>query len=135
MSKKTQTGYYKVKEFLQERRWIEWPRKKSGFMRNWLIEAREAAGITQEKLAEKVGLQSNSIHRYEAAERKMNFFTAVKVADALNTTVERLIPEEYIHKTEKTDIEREAEDVFHQLSPEDQKMLLRQMKGLLAVPA
>lgn len=61
-----------------------------------LIEAREAAGITQEKLAEKVGLQSNSIHRYEAAERKMNFFTAVKVADALNTTVERLIPEEYI---------------------------------------
>ena len=52
-----------------------------------LIEAREAAGITQEKLAEKVGLQSNSIHRYEAAERKMNFFTAVKVADALNTTV------------------------------------------------
>ena len=104
-------------------------------MRNWLIEAREAAGITQEKLAEKVGLQSNSIHRYEAAERKMNFFTAVKVADALNTTVERLIPEEYIHKTEKTDIEREAEDVFHQLSPEDQKMLLRQMKGLLAVPA
>lgn len=46
-----------------------------------------------------------------------------------------LIPEEYIHKTEKTDIEREAEDVFHQLSPEDQKMLLRQMKGLLAVPA
>lgn len=100
-----------------------------------LIEAREVAGITQEKLAEKVGLQSNSIHRYEATERKMNFFTTVKVADALNTTVERLIPEEYIHKTEKTDIEREAEDVFHQLSPEDQKMLLRQMKGLLAVPA
>ena len=57
-----------------------------------LIEAREVAGITQEKLAEKVGLQSNSIHRYEATERKMNFFTAVKVADALNTTVERMIP-------------------------------------------
>ena len=85
--------------------------------------------------AEKVGLQSNSIHRYEAAERKINLFTAVKMADALNTTVDKLVPEEYIHKTEKTDIEREAEDVFHQLSPEEQKMLLRQMKGLLAVPA
>ena len=104
-------------------------------MADRLIETREAAGITQEKLAEKVGLQSNSIHRYEAAERKMNLFTAVKMADVLNTTVERLVPEEYIHKTEKTDIEREAEDVFHQLSPEEQKMLLRQMKGLLAVPA
>lgn len=105
-------------------------------MADRLIETREAAGMTQEKLAEKVGLQSNSIHRYEAAERKINLFTAVKMADALNTTtVDKLVPEEYIHKTEKTDIEREAEDVFHQLSPEEQKMLLRQMKGLLAVPA
>ena len=48
-------------------------------MADRLIETREAAGITQEKLAEKVGLQSNSIHRYEAAERKMNLFTAVKM--------------------------------------------------------
>ena len=94
-----------------------------------LFEMRDAARMTQEKLAE------NSIHRYEVADRRIGLYTAVKVADALNTTVERLIPEEYIHKTEKTDIEREAEDVFHQLSPEDQKMLLRQMKGLLAVPA
>ena len=100
-----------------------------------LFEMRDAAGMTQEKLAEKAGGQSNSIHRYEVADRKIGLYTAVKVADALNTTVERLIPEEYIHKTEKTDIEREAEDVFHQLSPEDQKTLLRQMKGLLAVPA
>ena len=104
-------------------------------MADRLIEAREAAGMTQEKLAEKIGIQSNSIHRYEAAERRMNFFTAVKMADALNTTVEKLVPEEYIHKTEKTDIEREAEDVFHQLSPEDQKTFLQLMKRMLAVPA
>lgn len=104
-------------------------------MADRLIETREAAGMTQEKLAEKVGLQSNSIHRYEVADRRIGLYTAVKVADALNTTVERLIPEEYIHKTEKTDIEREAEDVFHQLSPEDQKTFLRLMKGMLAVPA
>lgn len=78
-------------------------------MADRLIETREAAGMTQEKLAEKVGLQSNSIHRYEAAERKINLFTAVKMADALNTTVDKLVPEEYIHKTEKTDIEREQE--------------------------
>ena len=104
-------------------------------MADRLIATREAAGMTQEKLAEKVGLQSNSIHRYEVADRRIGLYTAVKVADALNTTVERLIPEEYIHKTEKTDIEREAEDVFHQLSPEDQKTFLRLMKGMLAVPA
>lgn len=104
-------------------------------MADRLIEAREAAGMTQEKLAERMGIQSNSVHRYEAAERKMSFITAVKAADALNTTVERLVPEEYIHRTEKTDIEREAEDVFRQLSPEDQKMLLRQMKGLLTLSA
>ena len=104
-------------------------------MADRLIEAREAAGMTQEKLAERMGIQSNSVHRYEAAERKMSFITAVNAADALTTTVERLVPEEYIHRTEKTDIERETEDVFRQLSPEDQKMLLRQMKGLLTLSA
>ena len=40
-----------------------------------LIEAREAAGITQEKLAEKVGLQSNSNSPDMKQQReKMNFF-------------------------------------------------------------
>ena len=57
--------------------------------------------MTQEKLAEKAGVQSNSIHRYEVADRKIGLYTAVKVADALNTTVERLIPEEYIHKPKR----------------------------------
>ena len=54
-----------------------------------LFEMRDAAGMTQEKLAEKAGVQSNSIHRYEVADRKIGLYTAVKVADALNTTVER----------------------------------------------
>lgn len=96
-----------------------------------MIAAREAAGLTQEELAEKIGVQSNSVHRYEAFERKMSFMTAVKTAEVLNTSVEKLVPEEYINQTEKTDIEKEAEDVFHQLSLEEQKFLLRQMRGLL----
>ena len=100
-----------------------------------LFEVRDAEGMTQEELAEKVGVQGNSIHRYEVAKRKMGFYTAVKMADALNTTVERLIPKEYIHEIEKTEIEREAEDVFHKLSPEELKMLLRQMKGMLILLA
>ena len=47
-----------------------------------LFEMRDAAGMTQEKLAEKAGVQSNSIHRYEVADRKIGLYTAVKVADA-----------------------------------------------------
>lgn len=38
-----------------------------------LITAREKAGMTQEQLAEAVGVQPNSIHRYEAGEREMGF--------------------------------------------------------------
>lgn len=55
-----------------------------------LFEVRDASGMTQEEVAEKAGVQSNSIHRYEVADRKIGFYTAVKVADALNTTARAL---------------------------------------------
>lgn len=99
---------------------------------NKLTAAREAAGLTQEELAEKIGMQGNSVHRYEAAERKISLITAAKAANVLNLQVQDLLPDEYIHKEVKTDIEREAEKAFHQLSLLEQQILLRQMKALLA---
>lgn len=102
---------------------------------NKIAETREAAGLTQEALAEKIGIQSNSVHRYEAAERKISLFTAVKLAQALKVSVGELIPEGYIEKNEKSEIEKEAENAFHQLPLECQQMLLKQIKGFLILSA
>ena len=102
---------------------------------NKLTAAREAAGLTQESLAEKIGVESNSVHRYEVAERKIGLITAAKAAKALNLRVEELLPDEYIPEDPKTAIEREAERVFHRLSYLEQQILLRQMKALLTESA
>ena len=77
--------------------------------------------------------EKNETRKISMFQRMIERYSYLFLMDAWEPQL--LVPEEYIHKTEKTDIEREAEDVFHQLSPEEQKMLLRQMKGLLAVPA
>lgn len=90
-----------------------------------LLALRTAAGLTQEKLAEIIGVESNSVHRYETAQRKMNLFTASKIAQVFSVSIDKLISEN------KTGIEKEAEVTFHQLSSEDQLFFLRLMNALL----
>lgn len=90
-----------------------------------LLSMRTAAGLTQEKLAEMIDIESNSVHRYETAQRKMNLFTAAKIAQVFSVSIDNLISEN------KTDIEKEAEVTFHQLSAEDQRFFLRQMNAIL----
>lgn len=58
-----------------------------------LLSLRTQAGLTQEELAEKSGLISNTIYRYEAGERGMSFANAVKLADAMNISVADLVPQ------------------------------------------
>lgn len=96
-----------------------------------LIAAREKAGITQEQLADKVGVESNSIHRYEAAEREMGFSIAIKIAKALNIGVRELVPDEYIEHSVSEISKDQLLDVFYQLDEQDQKAMMRQMMGLL----
>ena len=57
-----------------------------------LLSERIRAGLTQEELAEKSGLVSNTIYRYEAGERGMSFVNAVKLAEAMNISVVDLLP-------------------------------------------
>lgn len=96
-----------------------------------LIAAREKAGITQAQLAERVGVESNSIHRYEAAEREMGFTIAIKIAKALNIGVRELIPDEYIEHSVSEKTENQLLDMFYQLDEQDQRAMMRQMMGLL----
>ena len=86
---------------------------------------RTAAGMTQEKLAEMIGVESNSVHRYETAQRNMNLFTAAKIAKVFGVSIDNLVLDN------KTSIEKRAEVTFHLLSVEDQRTFLRLMTALL----
>lgn len=98
-----------------------------------LYALREEKGLTQEQLAVMAGLQSNSIYRYEAGERKMSLVIAIRIAKALQVSILRLVPEEYIVQESKTLDPDNVLEVFYQLDIEDQKAIMRQMLALLLV--
>ena len=51
---------------------------------------RQDAGLTQEELAQKVGLKKQNISRYENSHCEPNIRTAKKIADALGVTIEEM---------------------------------------------
>lgn len=55
-----------------------------------LLSARKRAGLTQAQLAEKASISALSYQRYEYGEREPSVDTALRIAKALGTTVERL---------------------------------------------
>lgn len=54
-------------------------------------EARQALGISQEKLAEKAGLHRTYVGMIERAERSISLQNAKKIADALNVNLDTLL--------------------------------------------
>jgi len=52
--------------------------------------AREKTGLTQSQVAEKIGVSELSYQRYEYDKREPGVRTAIRIARALNTTVEQL---------------------------------------------
>lgn len=55
-----------------------------------LKKAREKQGLTQVEVAEKANVTERAYQRYEAGERVPNATTAILIAKALNSTVEKL---------------------------------------------
>ena len=53
--------------------------------------ARLAAGMSQEQLAETVGLTSQHISHTEVASTKISLPSLVKIANALNTSIDKMI--------------------------------------------
>lgn len=56
---------------------------------------RESAGMSQSQLADKLGVERNVVHRYEAGENAMSLPTAAKIASILHISVDELVPAEY----------------------------------------
>jgi len=59
-------------------------------MKNFLSEKRIAAGLTQRQLAQMLNLHYQAIQRWERGENSPSVEIALRIADALNTTVEEL---------------------------------------------
>jgi transcriptional regulator with XRE-family HTH domain len=65
---------------------------------------RKEKGLTQEQLAEKVGLSKSAIIQYENNKREPNFHSAFKLCDFFNVTMPYL--------TGKTEYKKASEDIF-----------------------
>lgn len=55
-----------------------------------LKERREALGLTQRQVAEKIGIAESAYQRYERGVREPSISMALRLAKALNATVEEL---------------------------------------------
>ncbi|MFE7516138.1 helix-turn-helix domain-containing protein [Streptomyces sp. NPDC057540] len=54
-------------------------------------ELRAEAGLSQDQLADRVGMERRSIQRYERGERDPRFTDLVLIADALEVSVAQLV--------------------------------------------
>ena len=61
------------------------------FIKENIKKYRKQAGLTQKELAEKTGISVNTIRGWFSKDLVPDVFNAVKVAQALNTTVEYLV--------------------------------------------
>ena len=84
--------------------------------------ARLAVGVSQEQLAEMVGLTSQHISHTEVASTKISLPSLVKIANALHTSVDRLLSDSlYDSKTHLLD---DVQAVFSDCDPDEIYIML-----------
>ena len=62
-------------------------------LREWLIEARHARGISQAQLADLLGRPQSFISKYERGERRLDFVEVLEIAAALHVDACDLVRE------------------------------------------
>ncbi len=88
--------------------------------------------LTREKLAEKADVEANSIYRYETGRQVPSYLTMIRIADALNVSVEDFAPDGMLDKKKDTKDIKGAAEIFYQLTEEQQDVVLRLMKTMIA---
>ena len=56
-----------------------------------ISEHRRSAGLSQDQLADAIGMERRSIQRYERAERDPRFSDLVRIADAIGVPLSELV--------------------------------------------
>ncbi len=83
---------------------------------------RMAAGLSQEQLAEMVGLSSQHISHTEVASTKISLPSLIKIANALHTSVDRLLSDS-IHDS-KSYLMEDVQTVFSDCDPDEIYVML-----------
>ena len=84
--------------------------------------ARLAAGLSQEELAEMVGLTSQHISHTEVASTKISLPALVKIANALHTSVDKLLSDS-IHDS-KSQLMEDVQMTFADCDPDEMYVML-----------
>jgi transcriptional regulator with XRE-family HTH domain len=99
---------------------------------------REEAGLSQQKLADQLGLTQQSVHGYENSEYEPDITTMKLIADFFNTSVDYLIGNteirRRIEKIEPFELNAEEADIvqkYRSLSQKDRKSLQLILDSLL----
>ena len=84
--------------------------------------ARLSAGLTQEQLAEMVGLTSQHISHTEVASTKISLPALVKIANALHTSVDKLLSDSV--QDSKSHLMKDVQKVFSDCDPDEIYVML-----------
>lgn len=84
--------------------------------------ARMSAGLSQEQLAEMVGLTSQHISHTEVASTKISLPALVKIANALHTSVDRLLSDSI--QDSKSHLMADIQTVFADCGPDEMYVML-----------
>ena len=84
--------------------------------------ARLAAGVSQEQLAEMVGLTSQHISHTEVASTKISLPALVKIANALHTSVDKLLSDSV--QDSKAHLLDDVQAVFADCDPDEVYVML-----------
>ena len=80
---------------------------------------RKKAGLSQEKLADKLGVSLQSICRYENNETIPNAEIFMKIAQALDVSTVELTPDEYQSKSSMPLAMQKFFEKYHHLTPQE----------------
>lgn len=84
--------------------------------------ARLAAGLSQEQLAEMVGLTSQHISHTEVASTKISLPALVKIANALHTSVDKLLSDSV--QDSKSHLMKDVQNIFSNCEPDEIYVML-----------
>ena len=84
--------------------------------------ARLAAGLSQEQLAEMVGLTSQHISHTEVASTKISLPALVKIANALHTSVDKLLSDSI--QDSKAHLMADVQMIFADCNPDEVYVML-----------
>lgn len=93
-------------------------------------ECRKKAGISQEELAEVIGVNNNTIYRAENGMFAVGIDTLFAIADVLEVSLLELCPEHFANNKRRNELS-ELEFQFKRLNEENKQVVYETMKILM----